>query len=96
MATADDSHKALKEAAERFEAASRNLANSGNQSTITINAGGVAVWVATTACAVMLACNVFLAVLYVDQQRQIDGLQEYLSAVYMLAPSLKPKDYKGK
>lgn len=81
-------------ASERLERAVKTLSgfNTGNQSTIHINAGGIGVWLACSMCAVMLACNVFLAVLYIDQQRQIASLNEYLAAIYMIAPDLKPKE----
>jgi len=92
MADSDEAIQGLSRAAERLEQASRNLAsNGGNQSTITLNAGGMGVWLACTCCAVMLACNVFLLSLYLDQQRQIASLNEYLAAIYMMAPSLKPE-----
>ena len=91
MADSEDITKGLERAAERLEQASRNMGNTGNQSTITLNAGGIGVWIACTCCAVMLACNLFLIALYVDQQRQIASLNEYLAAIYMLAPSLKPE-----
>lgn len=93
MADSEDAIKGLAQAAERLEQASRNLSGTGgNQATITLNAGGIGVWIASTCCVVMLACNVFLLALYLDQQRQIAALNEYLSAIYMLAPTLKPKE----
>ena len=66
--------------------------NSGNQSHITINAGGVAIWMATTACLVMLAVNIMLAAIIVIHDRKIDDLNHYLNAVYMMAPQLKPEE----
>jgi hypothetical protein len=80
----------------RLEAAAKALSgfNAGNQSHINVNAGGLGVWIACTACAVMLAVNVFLIVLYVDQQAQIRQLGEYLQAVYMMAPSLRSPEKK--
>ncbi len=90
MAASEDTIRGLQDAAERLEKATRNLAgNSGNQSTITLNAGGIGVWIACTCCAVMLACNVFLVGLYLDQQRQISSLNDYLSAIYVQAPALQ-------
>lgn len=69
-------------------------AGNSNRSTISINAGGIGVWVATTACAVMLACNVFLAALVIEHSRRLDRLEDYLSAIYMQAPHLKPQEKK--
>lgn len=64
----------------------------GNQSTITLNAGGVGVWIAVSACAVMLAVNMALLALLVAHDRKIDDLRHHLTAIYMLAPHLKPED----
>jgi hypothetical protein len=83
----------LDQASSRLEGAAKALAgfNTGNQSQIHINAGGIGVWLACTACAVMLAVNLFLVALYLDQQQQIRQLGEYLQAAYMMAPQLKPE-----
>jgi hypothetical protein len=69
-------------------------ANSGNQSTVTINAGGVGVWIAVTASAIMLAVNMVLVVILIDHGRRIDDLQDYVHAIYMMAPQLKPEESK--
>jgi len=66
-------------------------ANSGSQSTVTINAGGVGVWIAVTASVVMLAVNMVLVVLLANHDRKIDELQDYVHAIYMMAPQLKPE-----
>lgn len=63
-----------------------------NTSTISINAGGLAVWIATTCAIVMLACNVFLAAIVMSNNREISDLNDKLSAIYMLAPHLQPTD----
>ena len=63
-------------------------------STVTIQASGIGVWVASTCCAVMLAVNLFMVALYLDQQQQIRDLDAYLSAIYMMAPNLKPPEKK--
>lgn len=89
----------LVEVAARFEQASERLAqalsntgNSGNQSTITLNAGGLGVWLAVSACGVMMAVNICLAVLLVNHDRKIDDIGHYVQAIYMIAPQLKPKE----
>lgn len=66
----------------------RNSANS----TITVHHDGKGTWIAVTACLVMLAVNIFLAVLVIDHSRKIDDLGDYLSAIYMQAPHLKPAE----
>lgn len=61
-------------------------------SNITFSAGGVGLWVAVTCCVVMLAANVFLAVIVMDHSRKIDDLGDYLAAIYAQAPHLKPAE----
>jgi len=76
-----------------------------NTSTITINAGGVGVWVAVTCCLVMLFSTLIGAVWLsrefarVDKElneRKEEGqrMQSYLSAIYVQAPSLRPPEEK--
>lgn len=82
----------------RFERAANRLAEAfpqnTSQSTITISAGGVGVWLAVTACAAMMVMNLALLAMWVTHDRKIDALQHYLNAVYMMAPHLKPEDTK--
>lgn len=89
-----DTADKLDQASQRLESAAKALHgfNAGNQSTIQINAGGIGVWLACTACAVMLAANLFLIALYLDQQQQIRQLGEFVTATYMMAPHLKPPE----
>lgn len=63
-------------------------------STITVNAGGIGVYIAATCCAVMLAVNLFLIAIIVNHERKIDDLSDYIHAIYMMAPSLKPENTK--
>ena len=65
--------------------------NAGS-SVITVNAGGIGVWIAGTCCLVMLAVNLFLAAMLIDHSRKIDDLRDYLNAIYMMAPQLKPAE----
>jgi hypothetical protein len=57
---------------------------------VNVNAGGMGVWVSSTCCIVMLACNIFLAVLLMDHSRQLSDLRDYLNVIYRVAPHLKP------
>lgn len=66
------------------------LGRNNNRAEIHINAGGVGVWVATSACLVMLAVNLILVAVVFDQSRKVDDLGDYLNAIYMQAPYLKP------
>lgn len=79
----------LKDAVERI---SNHRDGSQNVSHINIAAGGVGVWAAVTCCAVMLSLNMVLALMFLDLNRKYDRMQDHLSAVYMMAPHLKPKD----
>lgn len=88
----EDELRRFEAAVDRLAAAMNQPANTGNQSTITISAGGIGVWLAVSACAVMLAVNVALMVMLLNHDRKIDDLSHYLNAIYMVAPSLKPED----
>lgn len=71
-----------------------DMSATGGASTITVNAGGIGVWISVTCCGIMLACNLFMIALYVDQQQQIRDLSDYLTAIYAMAPHLKPETAK--
>lgn len=88
------------------EAVARMVENqSGNQnvSSITLYAGGVGVWIAATACFVMLASMIVGAlwmsreltridVALSERKEENDRMQTYLSAIYAQAPHLKAKE----
>lgn len=63
-----------------------------NVTQVTFSAGGFGLWIAVTACLMMLVLNVVLGVLYLDLSRKLDRMQDHLSAIYVIAPSLKPKE----
>lgn len=67
---------------------------------ININAGGMGVWTAVTACLMTLAAcvptMVILAVIAVDQGRKIDRLQDHVNVIYRATPALKPKQEPSK
>lgn len=69
-----------------------HMRDNTSNSTVTVSAGGVGVWAAVTACLVMLAINTVLCLLFLDMSRKYDRMQDHLSAIYMIAPQLKPKD----
>ncbi|AMW36191.1 hypothetical protein [Xanthomonas phage XAJ2] len=84
---------------ERIERASAMLGPSNTNvgtSNINVDAGGVAVWIAATCCIVSIVVTLLLFVTFsfrdAEQNRKIDNLGEYLSAIYMAAPQLKPKE----
>lgn len=70
------------------------LPKNNNSATITVNAGGLGVWIATTCCAVMVAVSLLLALWVVDLSRKVSELDQYLNAIYMMAPHLKPEPEK--
>lgn len=89
----------FKEATERVDRIMRALpgvASGNSQANISINAGGMGLWIAITSCVAMLAMNVILVVILIDHGRKIDDLNDYLTAVYMMAPHLKPPEKKTK
>lgn len=64
--------------------------NRGNSNAeIHVNAGGVGVWVATTACLVMLAVSFMLALLYLDVRDEQRYGNAQLQTIYVLVPDLK-------
>lgn len=86
--------EAFTRALDRFSEKADRLLNTGNMNTakIEVNAGGVGVWIATTCCIVMMAVSMFLALWVVDLSRKVSDLNDYLNAIYMMAPHLKPKE----
>jgi uncharacterized spore protein YtfJ len=78
------------------------LGRNNSRAEITVNAGGVGVWVATTACIVMLAI-VLVGSIWVSREftRQDQAMielreenktmQSFLSAIYQIAPEIKVK-----
>lgn len=84
----------LAEALEMFSRKADQLMDSGNRNTakIEVNAGGAGVWIATTACCVMVAVSMFMGLWVVELSRKIASLEQHVHAIYMIAPQLKPKE----
>ena len=68
------------------------LGNNTNTAKIEVNAGGIGVWVAVSACGVMMALNIALLFTLSGHDRKIERMQDHLNAIYMMAPHLKPKE----
>jgi len=66
--------------------------NSNSSTQIHVNAGGVGIWICATACLVMLVGFLLMLALFVEHSRKIDDLHDYLAAIYVQAPQLKPKE----
>ena len=79
---------ALNRFSDRIDRLERVSANSN----VSINAGGVGVWIATMAAVVCFVMTMVMLVLYVDQSRKVDDLGHYLQAIYAQPPSLKPEE----
>lgn len=64
-----------------------------SQSNFNLNAGGLGVWAAVTACAMTLAACipvvVILSMLVVDQGRKLDRTEDYLQSIFQQVPKLK-------
>ena len=74
----------------------------GGSSSVTFNAGGVGVIASLVTSALMLGLNVGLIVvviiMYTDgvkQDAKVTAMQDYINAIYMMAPSLKPENING-
>ena len=77
----------IKSVLERME-----RSRSSNTTTVRIEGGGVGVWIATTACCVMIAVSMLLSLWVVDLSRKVERLSDYLQAIYAQAPQLKPDE----
>ncbi len=73
----------------------RGTANTSTNQTIRFDAGGIGVWVAATCCIVMMFMVGIAGFFYIDQMRRVDKMQDYLNAIYMKAPQLKPTENKA-
>jgi hypothetical protein len=74
----------------------------GGSSSVTFNAGGVGVIASIIASAIMLGLNLGLSIviiiMYVDSVKQdakVTAMQDYINAIYVAAPSLKPENING-
>lgn len=76
----------------RFSDRIDRLERVSSNSNVSINAGGVGVWIATMAAVVCFVMTLTLLALYMDQRRQVADLNHHLTAIYMQAPYLKPND----
>lgn len=74
-----------------------------NTTTVQINAGGVGVWLCTTALAVVCALSIVGTVVAREEaqrrdddirelRREVQTLKDYLAAIYASAPHLKPEE----
>lgn len=76
-----------------------SMGHGASNATITVQAGGLGVIIATGTCVLMLAINIMQLVdrtrldSEIRELRAADkGHDNHLSAIYMMAPHLKPKE----
>jgi len=68
--------------------------NNSSASNITVNAGGIGIWICSTFCALCLLTSLF-TLYVVSEIKQNDRDQgNQLNAIYMMAPHLKPEKTK--
>lgn len=60
-----------------------------SKAVITINAGGIGIWIVSCFAAFMAGCTIFLAFVVVGQQQQIDRASDYISNVYQALPEIR-------
>lgn len=93
-------HALAKQLTEAFESLDRTLREQMHlqqraSQTLTINAGGVgvwiAVWIASICCAVMLTLSFVSRMDQIDQKRRLDLANDKLSVILQWAPELSKK-----
>lgn len=84
----------LVRAVERLEQSSDRLYGLGSNANITFNSGGIGLWIAVTCCVVMLALSICLGAGLAVLFQKYDRMQDHLSAIYMMAPQLRPREDK--
>jgi len=63
-------------------------------SNITVNAGGIGVWICCTFCALCLMASLFTLWIVTDIRQNDRDQGNQLNAIYMMAPHLKPEKTK--
>lgn len=81
---------AINRFSEKADALLRTQANNAT-STVTLSAGSFGVWVSAFCAGITFLMFCVILVLFVNHDRKIDDLGDYLNAIYMMAPQLKPE-----
>lgn len=63
--------------------------NGMNSAVITVDAGGVGVWLACAAAVVCFLVSIGLGFMYVDMRREQQRTQDHISVIYQLIPDLR-------
>jgi hypothetical protein len=94
----DHEYDLLKKELDRAEALQKNgyglNAASASANTITVNAGGIGIWVCATFCALCLLTSFFVLWIVSDIRQNDRDQGNQLNAIYMMAPHLKPEKTK--
>lgn len=78
----------------RFADKADALLKGGTNQTVTLSGGSFGIWVSAFAAAVCFLMFCVVLILFVNHDRKIDSLNDYISAIYMAAPHLKPEEKK--
>lgn len=87
----------LKKAIEKLTASADRVASSGisvggikNSNNVSFD--NIGVWVCVTCVLIMLVVIHYQSADVLDMRRKYDRMQDHLSAIYMMAPQLRPQD----
>jgi hypothetical protein len=90
-----DALKVQIDRAEELQKSLHGLSNrSSSASNITVNAGGIGVWICCTFCALCLMASLFTLLIVSDYGRKIDRAEEYAQAAYGIATGKQPEKTK--
>lgn len=67
------------------------LSKAGTNQTVTLSGGSLGIWVAAFAAAVCFLMFFVVLMLFINHDRKIDSLNDYIAAIYAQAPHLKPE-----
>lgn len=76
----------------RFTDKADALLKGGTHQTVTLSGGSFGIWLAAFAAVVCFLMFCVVLILFVNHDRKIDDLGDYVNAIYMMAPHLKPKE----
>lgn len=76
----------------RFSERADTLLKGGTHQTVTLSGGSFGIWLAAFAAAVCFLMFCVVLILFVNHDRKIDDLGDYVNAIYQVAPHLKPEE----
>lgn len=69
--------------------------SASNAAVISVNAGGVGIWICAFFSVITFLMFCVMLVLFVNHDRKIDDLNHIVSAIYMVAPELNQRNSDG-